>query len=227
VIAPEVTYRLDSNHVGIRLVVVLVLFVLSMLGAFVIMPAIFKAFNANTPPMFCISGVAGLALGLGGAWGVEYGLRKIWPSGRWVKVNDRGLVLGDRRGDETQVSWSERVDVLSWHFLISQRRSPVPKGWYCLACQLREDEQTIALYAFLKPSVAEALPQLSAFEALHPLPPPRQGQDPRDIVDEQKELRAAEMNRWDDGGEMEPDDFVALVEALDARLAQWPAKGRA
>jgi hypothetical protein len=227
VTAPEATYKLDSNHVGIRLVVVLVLFGLSALGAFVIAPAILKALNATAPPTFCISAIGGLALGLGGAWGAERGLRTIWPSGRWLKVDDHGLVLGDRRGDETPVNWSERVDVLSWHFLISQRRSPVPKGWYCLACQLREDERTIALYAFLKPSTAEALPQWPAFEALRPLPLPKQGQDPRDIVDEQKELRTAEMNRWDDGGEMEPDDFVALVEALDARLAQWPTKRRA
>lgn len=218
------TYTLDSSHMGIRVAVLLTVFVGSILAYFVIVSPILRLFNTESLPVFCISTGASLVIGMGMAWAAERGLRRIWPSGVWLRIEDERLATGDRGGERAAIRWSDRINILSWYFEIHTRRAPVPKGWYCMACHLLQDEQAISVYTFIKPVIAEELPQWPAFERLisQKRAAKRGEADLLNRISEQGQLRAAEQERWMTGREMQPDDFATLLAELDKRISHWP-----
>lgn len=218
------TYRLDDNHLGIRVAVLAILLFGSLLGFLIIMPVMLGLLNMSGLPELCFSVTGALAIGMGGAWLSENVLKKIWPSGSTLKVSEGQLILEKRRGQQTQLSWSERLNIQAWYFVIRRGRSLVPKGWYCAACRLLQDDEVITVYSFIKPSMMEEFARRDAFEELiSQKHAPRRGQeDQLRRVGEQKQMRAAERERWESGVEMQPEDFFNLVETISTKLDYWP-----
>jgi hypothetical protein len=129
-------------------------------------------------------------------------------------------VLRERSGEGIAIQWDKHINLLTWYFVVRQRRAWVQKGWFCAACRLNQDEKLVVVYSFLKPAVAQGLPQWPRFEELiSQKQVPRRGEETQlRKLGEQAQLRAAERERWEDGAEMASDDFVALMGALDKHV---------
>ena len=213
-------------HSGLRLAAFLAMAAGGILGIFVIVPAITNRLGVTEGLSCSLSIIGGVAIGLGATWATERALRAVWPSGRQVITDEESIVLHERSGATTLIKWSEPVDILAWHFVVPKGRGWVAKGWYCVACQLTQAEQTIVPYAFMKPTDGEAVVQGSAFpELISRKHAPAQGNEHQlKQIGEQEPLRMAERNRWENGAEMSPADFVALVAEIKKRASSWPGK---
>lgn len=224
----ETSYRLDITHTGIRLAVLLTMAGMTVAGAFLIIPAIARLLNLPEAATLCVSALGGIALGLGTGWGLETLLKRVWPSGRSLLVSADGIMLHNRSAEPIHLAWSKRLNVLSWHFVIREGRAWVPRGWYCVACRLTQEDNVITLYAFMKPSQAQAMPRWASFEQLLSRKrAPKKGEEHHlKQVSEQGQLRAAEKDRWAEGVEMSPQDFISLVTDLDKRVTHWPGPVR-
>ncbi len=223
------TYHLDPNHVGLRLAVLFAMIVSAGLGMFVIMPAALHVLPFTGVPELCFTVVGTLLIGIGASWAVETALRSIWPSGRVLEVEGNAVTLRRPSAEAVTIDLGSRTNVLAWYFVIRRGRTWVPRGWYCVACCLTQDERVIIPYSFVKPDIARAMPQWSAFEELiSRKQAPRPGEEHLlKKVGEQGQIRAAERDRWEDGVEMRVEDFAAFVALLDARMPDWPAAGTA
>jgi hypothetical protein len=196
-----------------------------ILGALLIVPWLAKLLRVEVTSLFCFRMIGGLAVGAGIGWVVEMYLFRLWPSGREVEINDNGLTLREPSGKSQSVDWDKHVNTLAWQFKIKQR-AWVPKGWYCLSCQLAQDDQDIILYTFIKPRSAEKLPQWQAFEPLiseKHITRATPQQNPAD-PSRQTRLHSLEQDRWMNGAELQPDDFVALIQQIDSHLPNWGAQ---
>lgn len=216
------TYRLDPTHMRLRFTVLLVMalaFVIGLVGSIIVL--------ARMPldSLLRVSMVAMAALGmsLGSGWLAERLLTQHWPSGRTLQLAPDGITLQERSGEKIAIQWGSRINILSWRFVIRKGRAWVPKGSYCLACQIRQDDKVIIPYAFVKPSAAERVPQLAAFEELLPRKSSsKEGQEHRlGDIGGQAQLRYAERDRWFSGAEMLPDDFMQLIAEIQQRVPDW------
>ena len=219
-------FPLDTNHLGVRIAVLATMLIGGTLGLFVVMPAVVELVNVIAPASACLIVIGSLILGIGGAWVVERVLRQVWPSGRWLGLSGAMLTLSERSGDSKAVDLSQPISIHSWHFVVTRGRTWVPKGWYCMAYRVTQGEVSITPYTFIDPKNAEPLPQWSAFEELisRKRAPKRGEEHLLQKVSEQGELREAEENRWQDGAEMLPDDFVILLDAIDQSTDTWPVQ---
>ncbi len=152
-------------------------------------------------------------------------LKRLWPSGRKIVVGERELRFQRRGKDDVVMDWDRRINVTSWRFTVD-RRSRVPRGWQCLACQLIQDEAVVSFYTFMSASAAEKLPYLDAFHRLLKRSQLIKSGRPADLLlaGEQGRLRGAESYRWDHGLELTPDDFVYLVGVIAERVESWPGR---
>jgi hypothetical protein len=216
-------YPADSYHAGLRLAIVGSMLAGFVLGALAIVPWLAKLLQVDVTSLFCFRVIGGLVTGAGIGWLVENYLYRIWPSGREIEIDAQGLTLREPSGENQSVAWDKHVNILAWQFKIKQR-AWVPKGWYCLSCQLVQDDQTIIFYTFIKPGLAEKLPQWEAFKALVSPKDTTQKAQEHNLADspQQVRLRGVEQERWLDGAELQPKDFTTLIQQLDSHLSNWP-----
>jgi hypothetical protein len=221
---PPRIYQVDSNHMGVRLAVLGIFALVGLVGAFVVVPGLIGVLGLTNVPLVCLAGVGGIVLGAGAAWGAERLLIKVWPSGDTLRADGDGLVLKRRRADPVTIHWADRINVLSWYFVVRRGRSWVPRGWLCLACHLRQDESTITPYTFIASSAARDFSQWAAFEELISQKESPSFVDAQQVKQspQQMQLRNVEIERWMDGCELAADDFADLIARLDERLAHWP-----
>ena len=115
--------------------------------------------------------------------------------------------------------WDRTVNVMAWRFVV-RRRTRIPKGWLCLAVQLLQDEATVILYTFMPPDEAEALRGYANFVRLRPRKETESNNDLRAVA-EQRRLLKLEDARWEDGSEIAPDDFRAVLTMLETHVQGW------
>jgi hypothetical protein len=217
----DVEYHVDSNHLGVR-VAVLIAMIGGFIGGILAIPALLRLLGIASALniILVVGGAFGLAFGL--SWLVEAVLREVWPSGRSLAVKADQIVLQEKEGEDVVLDWGA-VDVWAWCFAVDDRRQWVPRGWYCCALRLAQGTQTISPYSFFKPADANALPGWEAFEELiSEKYASRPGNEHlAAMVSGQIHLRTAEDERWRQGAEMKADDFVALLEVVQQRTG-WP-----
>lgn len=218
-------YPVDSNHLGVRITVLITMIGGFLAGIFAIPPllrllGILSALNI----LIVVGGAFGLAFGL--SWLAEMVLRQVWPSGRSIEVSDEAIVLHEVDAENTVIRWQDGVDVWSWCFTIEDRRQWVPRGWYCCALRLAQDRIAIMPYSFFKPSDAQELVGWSAFqELISEKYANRPGNEHlASLMTDQIHLRAAEDERWRKGAEMKPVEFVALLAKVKQHTS-WPDGG--
>lgn len=216
------TFRLDHNHSGVRFAL-LVAVGLGVAVGLLAVPPLLRALGLSPGVPMLVGVLSAVALAAGFSWLVERALRRIWPSGRTITVDDGQVHLRERSGDDAVVRWNGDVEVLSWCFVVNTRRAWVPRGWYCVALRIKQGDQLIIPYALAKPSLASELPLWEAFEEL--IPRKRASDFGEEVFASQEHLRDAEEQRWWVGGEMLFDDFAALVRAVYAHAPGWP-RGR-
>jgi hypothetical protein len=221
----EAEYRVDATHLGVRTVVVVVMMIGVLLGL-LIMPAVERSLGLKDVAAVCSRGIVALVLGIGLASGAERLLQRMWPSGRSLHVDQRGIMLHQRQADDVVIEWDKPINVLAWRFTVRGGRVLVPRGWNCLACRLAQGEAATTLYTFMPPERARLLGVWPAFDEL--AAPRRRilaGREPQHSLSESPhvaQLRMAERERWQDGAELQPPDFQEVVENIAARVEGWP-----
>jgi hypothetical protein len=157
------------------------------------------------------------------AWSaIDRFVRRIRPSSRYATLDGEALVITDGRhkpAQVTRIAWDRTVNVKAWKFTIN-RRTRVPKGWYCLALYLVQDETEAILYTFMNPQSAEAAIGYGHFVRLQPRQNTASSSD-IDTLTEQRRLLKLENLRWQDGAEISPEDFNALLAVLQRRVPTW------
>ncbi len=218
----SVRYLVDPIHSKIRLASLLALAVGGVLGYLLIVPAILSIVPGLLEWAFCLRVIGAMGVGLLASWLTERILAPIWPSGRSLEVNDEGVILHESKEEQTTVTWKEPIQITTWHFKVQQGGTAVSRGWHCVACLLAQENRWIAAYSFVKPRLLEDLSGWPAFKEFPPQRRPSLFQ--REQVQEMpsEELRIAERYRWNEGCELTPEDFTALMATVAERVPDWP-----
>jgi len=198
----------DVEHLGVRVIVPL-LAVAALALVLVLGPVGLAALDLEDTVASSLLLPLAILAAIGAALLGDRLLKKYWPSGRELLVDESCLVLRDRKKPEQVLRWGERVNLLTWRFTVP-RRGRVPKGYLCLAMQLLQDEQQITIYTFYDP---KKLDQLEEAEAFTPLVSRRALQEDRlnlRVAGQQRRLLQAEDERWQNGAELVPEDFADL-----------------
>jgi hypothetical protein len=202
----------DVEHLGIRMAVPL-LAVAGFVSIFWLGPLALDLLGLGDTGASVILLPLAVAAAIGAAYAGDYLLKRFWPSGRYLLLGDRCLVLRDRRKPEQVVDLDERVNVLAWRFTVS-RRGRVPKGFYCMALQFTQDENQITLYTFADPKKIDGLPGMDKFTVLAARKTIRDERLNMRVAGQQRRLLQAEDIRWQDGAELLVGDFRDLWQAL-------------
>jgi hypothetical protein len=197
----------DPEHMGLRLAVTAAFFGVTI-GVSMLLIALL-------PRDLCAAYVVvGLAAGYGSAQLIEHQLKGRWHSGRSVELDPAGVRLLSKGAVERSAAVGLETDVLFWRFEIRNRRGMIPKGWYLLACALRQQDKTIAVYTFMSPQAVEALPAHDRFKLLQARERGRNSADDMRLAGEQRRLYEAESQRWREGAEMPADQFIAYTDRI-------------
>ncbi|MBN2305976.1 MAG: hypothetical protein JXQ72_15955 [Anaerolineae bacterium] len=213
--------RIDSNHFAVRFLVPVLAVAATVFAHFFGMRVLDALFGDSVDPG-CVMLPSDFLILIGLAYVIEYGLKRLLPGRRSAELSERALVLVDSRRKHpnvTEIAWDSIVNVMAWRFQV-QRRTRVPKGWFCLAVHLLQDERDVILYTFMPQADAEAVPGYGNFVRLRPRKETRSNTDLHAVA-EQRRLLKLEDARWDDGAEIGSDDFIALLTVMQRRVPGW------
>ncbi len=213
--------RIDAEHFSIRFLVpvlsIVLVILLHLLGT-----AILDGLMEGGENPSCIMLPIDLVALVGFGFGLERLLKRVMPSRRSAALGDRELIVTDARANPpivTRLDWDKAVNVKAWRFTVS-RRTRVPKGWYCMAVHLLQDEQEAIFYTFMPPPEAEASIGYTNFVRLRPRKETQSNSD-LTAAAEQRRLLRLEDARWSDGAEITREDFRALLAVLQRWVPGW------
>lgn len=213
--------KIDSEHFSIRFllpVLTIMLVIAVHIGGMAVIEDVLE--NANA---LCVVLPADIVSLLGGSMVIERLLKMAMPSRRTAILSDAGLKFVDARQDppeEAIIEWTRPFNVRAWWFSISRRGRRVPRGWYCMAIQLLQDETDVILYTFMPQKEAEAVVGYNNFVRLRPRKETESNTD-LNIVAEQRRLLKLEDARWEDGAEVVRDDFIMILSHLEHVRPDW------
>jgi hypothetical protein len=227
----------DQEHDRLRTAVVFIIIVCVYIG-YLIMRGLFSLAGNTADYIYVLSCFGGVPIGLALSWGVEHYLKRIWPSGNQVKLDDNGIHLRTRDGDEQDIEWAHHVGVTNWRFLLAGyarggRERRVPATWLCLASQIRQEDQRILVYTYLSPKKAEPwLTEENSELAFHEIKPddiysstlrdrflaPARPEIPKQVLaGKDGSYWLAERRRWTEGVELTPQDFATYMHYLKGK----------
>lgn len=158
----------DQEHGGIRLVVLITLFITYILG-FLLVFWLIRSFAPPTIADFAvfISCVGAVPLAVLAIWITERSLKGVWHSGLSLTVNQTGVFVEDTRdGGQALtpeappvINWSLPFAQLNWYFRLSGyprggRERRVPDKWFCICTELQQDENRLNVFSFMPPDQA-------------------------------------------------------------------------
>ncbi|MAS33098.1 MAG: hypothetical protein CL610_03765 [Anaerolineaceae bacterium] len=208
-------YSVDTEHGGLRISIVFI-FVVAWAVVFAVLNSLLTSEGLNIIAMIVSFAITAVL-----TQQIERNLKRRWPSGRTVQVENDHIRMMKKDKVEQEINTSQQVNVLLWRFKIS-RRARVPKGWFMVACALEQDDIYIPIYTFMSPADFEALdasyhfPLLQSKKELE-----REGRENMRLAGEQRRLHTAEQIRWMDGAEMSAEDFKQFIRRLQERFPQW------
>lgn len=213
--------RIDAEHFSVRFWVPVLAIVLTAAIHFTGMSLLGQAFGDSTDPA-CIMLPADFVILITLAFVIERALKRLMPSRRTAHLSNETLRITDARHDPPrhfELHWNKTLNVIAWRFRV-RRRTRVPKGWYCMALQLLQDEQDAILYTFMPQEEAEAVSGYAQFVRLRPRKETESNTD-LSAVAEQRRLLKLEDARWEDGAEISRDDFRALLARIEQHVPGW------
>jgi len=156
---------------------------------------------------------------------IEKVLKKRWPSGRTVQIDQNTIKVVNKNGGQQSIDGDKQVNVHLWRFAI-KRRSRVPKGWLMIACALEQDDAYLPVYTFMSPEQFDGLRNNTRFATLMSQKEASKstggiGQTDLRMAGEQRRLHTAENARWMNGAEMTADDFQNFIKQLQNQFPQW------
>lgn len=211
----------DAEHFSIRLLVPVLTVVATVIFHVVGLLVLNRVASEDTSTLCILLPLDGLVV-LTAGLGIERVLKRLLPSRRSARLSDERLVLTDARSNPPEVreiDWDRALNVSTWYFVV-RRRTRIPKGWYCMALHLLQDDTEIILYAFMPPADAEALPFFPRFTRLRPRKETEIITDLR-LAATQKRLLKLEDARWTGGAEIAAPDFAAVLARLAIHAPAW------
>lgn len=213
--------KIDTEHFSIRFLLPVITLTLVLVVHFGGMRLLDDAFGTGQSPL-CIVLPADVVTLFVGSIIVERLLKRAFPSRRGATLSPESLVVTDERKKPpfvVRIDWDQAVNVRAWRFTVG-RKGHVPRGWFCMAVQLLQDEKDVILYSFMKEKEAEELPGYAQFVRLRPRKETLSNTDLRTVAD-QRRLLKLEDARWEDGGEITKEDFAALMAQMHTVLSDW------
>lgn len=211
----------DTEHFKVRLLVP-ILTAVAVVAAHLVATRVLDALMGEDASPLCLVLLIDLAVLVGAGMLIERALKRFLPSRRNARLSDERVVLSDERRsppDVREIAWDQMVNVNTWYFEI-KRRARVPKGWYCMAVHLLQNDTELIFYAFMSPKDAEALPSYNRFVRLRPRKEAEPHTDLRQAAT-QRRLLKLEDARWIDGAEIAPDDLRSLLAMIEIRVPEW------
>jgi hypothetical protein len=212
--------RVDADHFAIRFLVpsltIALVLIVHLGGTYV-----FAEMQSEVNTLCIVLPLDAVVLVTAGSL-IERVLKHWLPSRRSARLSDDALTIHDGRHKPPKVSrveWDRTVNFKTWRFIV-RRRTRVPKGWYCMAVQLLQDEEDLIFYTFMSQQDAEAVSGYDHFTRLRPRRETESNTDLRAVA-EQRRLLKLEDARWQDGAELSREDFRAIVDVLQRRVAGW------
>jgi hypothetical protein len=211
---------IDAEHFAVRFWVPAGALVFTVVVHFVAMAVVSRVLE-DTSPLCVVLPLDALAF-VGGILALDRAFKRWLPSRRSATLSQQVLVVTDRRRSPAQVSrieWGRTVNVKAWRFVV-RRRTRIPKGWFCLALHLLQDDDDTILYTFMSPQDAEQMAGYSHFTRLRPRQETLSGAD-LSTAAEQRRLLLLEDRRWEDGAEISADDFRAVLAMVRQHVPEW------
>lgn len=205
---------IDTEHLGVRIVIPLMALA-GIIGGFILGRVVAVALDESIGTLCFSLGFAVVGMGVMLQLGERF-VKPNWSSGRHIELQPDQLIVIDRRPSQEKditFNWRAELDTIAYFWEVDTGKSRVRKGWYCVAVQLRQDEQQAVFYTFLSPEDAAAIPRFH--EWFVRLLPKKNREDlikvdPREAA-RQERYRKIESYRWFDGAELESSHFAALM----------------
>jgi len=240
----------DPEHGGLRFIVIVVL-LLGLILSFIfiqIMLSLLAAGNILIEFANVVSCAGAIPLALGMAWAAETYLKRAWHSGTMLRLGDSemGYRTGkSRQSQEEEIpeeiifEWGKHLNLTRWYFELSGyprggRERRVSSKWFCLACQLQQNDARLIVHGYSPPEKAavwtddqklsESFHQISLAylysetgkktraAATRPAIPSSMltGKDGRYWL--------AEKKRWQEGIELTQEDFAIFMKYLEQKI---------
>lgn len=206
--------KIDTEHFAIRFLLPVLTLVAVVIVHLVALRVVDTTFNIANP--LCIVLPLDAAAVFAGSPLIERLLKVLLPSRRRATLTPDALVVTDARRSppqQTRIDWHETLNVRAWRFEVRRRGTRIPRGWFCMALQLLQDDDDIILYTFMPQPEAEALTGYDHFVRLRPRQETESNTD-LNAVAEQRRLLKLEDARWEDGAEVDRKDFRAIVDTI-------------
>jgi hypothetical protein len=213
--AGEFRATLDPIHSGIKL---------AEMGSF--FGGGFLAFVGTSiliPTLVPVAALIGLGVGAGSSIGLGRYLKSHWPSGREFVADSERIAITKHGKHEAVVDAQQQVNVLAWYFDVKKDHPRARKGWHLLGLALEQEDSMIIVYSAIAPKDFEKLPLAKIFTKLERKNNEKTSQSASGMrrAGEQRRLYEAEVIRQMEGGDMETEKFVALLDFLQANYPRW------
>jgi hypothetical protein len=234
--------RADPEHGGVRLGVLLTI-IFGLVGFFILVRLLLSWFAQGTliyefaTAISCVVAIpAALALG----WFIENYLKRTWSSGLEFELaadelRFSGSLNNDGERDRRSVRFDKRINLTQWYFDLdgyhkAGRERRVSRKWLCLATQIQQDGERIIVFTYTPPDQAQAWIDEQQFpEGYHRISLAnlysevgRRRWNAASRPEISSEWLAgpdgrywiAERRRWEEGLELTPGDYAALMDYL-------------
>lgn len=215
-------FPVDMDHQGIRLALP-ALMVVGLIGGYFLSSWLLNLINPDLA-LGCFPVIGGVIVALGISALGDRVLKRLWPSGRTVTLDETGFEVHDNRRNKpptVRVNWSQRVNIQTWRFTVKRGSARVPKGWLMLGLQALQDDALVTVYTFAPEKEIQDNPNFKLFMPLAPKAQLESNDFPLREKIEQRRLHKAEEERWQDGAELRRQDFLQLVEVVRQRVPDW------
>ncbi len=217
----EQTIKIDTENILIR-VLLPVLTIGAMIGTHIGGLSVLNRALPNTIDPLCVLFPLDVVVFVVGGLLIDRALKRLWPLHRHATLSEEALVLTDRRKQPpqiTRIAWGLRVNVRAWRFTV-KRPGRIPRGWYCMALRLLQDEDEAIFYTFMARKEAEKLPDYANFVRLRSRKETLANPN-LEAAAEQRRLLKLEDARWEDGAEVSREDFAAILHMLRQHVEAW------
>lgn len=217
--------------------VVIVLLLFGFVLGYAVTGAILRAILGRPPDYgFVFSCGGALLVGVAAAWVAEQIMKRVWPSGRSLVLDEAGVRATDPDEPDQVLNWSDNMTSIHWFFKLGNyprggRERRVPKNWLCLASQLQQDDQRLVVYSYMPPTKAAAWTNSSRkagphFQQIFPVevydtsfrarfgPPARPEIPAKVLAGKHGKYWLAERRRWNAGYELPPKEYAVFLEFL-------------
>jgi len=230
----RIVLHANQEHASVRFLVLVILLVVFVI-AFFVLNGLLTGMTGSLIAEFslALSCVGGLIVGISFAGLGEYIMKRTWPSGFYVSLDDRGVEANLPDGERLALEWSKRFWMLKWHYSLKGyprggRERRVSSRTTCVACQLQQDEVRFIIFAYLPMERAKKIVDDADFHEIKPgeyyergrfgmrFRTPDRPQVPTSVLTGREgPYWMAEKRRWTEGLELTSKDFEQFLSVVN------------